>query len=499
MKKFLTMILTVIMFASLLVGCAPSTPAKDTLTFMSAINAESLDPASGVPGDHTYYHAVFDTLVNYDDNAQIRPGLAESWTKGTDGVTYTFNLRQDVKFHDGSDFTADDVIYTMDTIMALPLYGQFTLTFASWQKVDDYTVTITATFPYTKLLETLAVVPAIVPRQTHSADPAGFANMPIGTGPYKFVSRDTDGTINLVANEDYWGGAPAFANAILKPPVESSTAVVALENGEVDAIITVPPSQIPLIQQNNDLELVETSGYLTYTLMMMGDPLRQDMNLRQAIFHGIDRAKLVEIANEGIGQPSTDLFNAKLLGDLAGSVEFVGYDKELAQELLSQSTYQPGQTILMTITPDVAAMAQSIQADLSDLGITIEIEQLDVNGWSTKIINGEAAMTLVPSGSPTSSLESTLGIFSQSYPYFGKDMYSTPEYENLITQINAEANDAARKVLLEQALVLQYEYANSVPLFDAVSNFAHNKAVTNISPISAVTEIFYIGDFKPAE
>lgn len=512
MKKIFPLLMTVVVIASLLAGCTTSTPTvttdenpqasapiKDTLTYMAVVNAESLNPASGKPGDHTAYRAIYDTLVNLDDNGNIRPGLAETWTKSDDGLTYTLNLRKDVKFHDGSQMTADDVIFTFDTIMALPLFGQFTLALAKWEKADDYTVKFTATQPYVSLLKTLALISMIMPKATYTADPAGFESKPIGTGPFKFVSRDADGTIHAEANDNYFGGKPAFAKAVIKPPVESSTAVVALENGEVDIIVAVPPAQIELIKKNAGLNLVETAAWTTNTLIMMGQRLRDDSNLRAAIFHGIDRQKMIDIASEGVGSVTNDVYNKKTLGSLAGKVNYTGYDEALAKEYLAESGYQLGSVIMMTVMTQDSAMAQSIQADLKKLGIEVEIEQLDVNGWSTKILNGEAEMTLVQFGGVGGGLENMLISFSNAYPYLGKDMYSTPEYEDLIVKIQAEPDPEKRQELMGQAIQLQYDFANTVSLFDVVNNFAHSKSITNIPAISAATQIFYLGNFEPAQ
>lgn len=536
MKKFCPLILAVVLIATLLAGCAtpatptqapaaaatqapvvaatqapaateasaptaaPAAPAKDTLTVMATYKADTLDPAAGKMGDRAIWNAIFNTLLKYDDNGAVTAGLAEKWERSADGLTYTLSLRQDAKFHDGTPVMADDVIYTFDTIMKLPMYQQFLQTFAKWEKVDDHTVKITATTPSAMVPETLALMSFIVPKAAHSADPAAFEAKPIGSGPYKFVSRGADGTVTLEANADYFGGAPAFPKAVIKPPIEPSTAVVALENGEVDLVPNIPPAQLPIIEANDKLELVQVPGWGFYALAMMGPAMKDDLNLRKAIYHGIDRQKLVDVAMEGVGQAATDVFNAKVLSEAAGTVKnFKGYDEALAKEYLAKSNYKASTPLSLTIMANEAAMAQSIQDDLKKIGITVEIDQLDVNAWSDKILKGQAAMTLLQFGGVGSDMAALLPWFSNTFPYLGKDMYSTPEYEDLVVKIKAEPDPAKRVGMIKQAVQLQFDFANVVSLFDTVTNFAHRRTVTGIPAISAATGVFYVGDYKPAQ
>ncbi len=471
-------------------------PQKENVTVVAGIRAESLDPASGKVGDHTVYHAIYDALVKYGPEGVPQPALAEDWDVSEDGLTYTFYLREGVTFHDGSDFTADDVIYTFDTIKDVPLFIRFFMepaVFASWEKVDDYTVKFTTSLPYTKFLSVMALMGQILPEE-RADDPDAFEANPIGTGPYKFVSFEADGTVKLEAYADYYLGEPAYQTATIRPPMDPSTAVVALQNGEVDLIMNVPPAQLPLIEGDDNLEVVQKSGWSTYVMALMGESL-SDVNLRKAIFHAVDTEKLILVANEGIGEPASDLFNALTLGDLAGSVDFVGYDPELAQEYLAKSDYA-GETFMITVTPVEAVLAQSIQADLLEIGINTEIEQLDINGWAGKVMTGEAQISIHSSGGVAMSREAFLSNLSSTAPYFGNVMQTTDEFEEIIAAIRTEGDPEARKELVKQGLIIQYDLANQVPLYDMVSNFAHNKDVTNIEPISAVTQVFYIGDFK---
>lgn len=502
MKRLRYPILAVLLIAALFSGCGTKGgKAKDTLTVMAAFPAQSMDPCSGKMGDRLAYHAMFDTIVNYDDKGGVRPNIAASWTKSDDGMTYTFTLREDVKFHDGTTLTADDVIYTFDSMMATPMYRQFYQVYTKWEKVDARTVRFTAATPAVNLPATLATMGFIVPKAARSADPAAFEAKPIGSGPFKFVSRAADGAIEAEAFGDYFRGKPAFAKVVVKPPVEPSTAVVALQNGEVDLVTNIPAAQTPLIKADKKLELVELSGWSFYALGLMGPQLRDDPELRKAIYHGIDREKMVQVASEGVGKPASDFINTRVLGAAAGSIkDYVGYDQAMAKDFLGKSKYKPGAALSITVMPTESAMAQSIQDDLKKIGITLEIEQLDVNAWGEKVMKGTAQMTILPFGSAgEDSPVGILSVLSKTYPYLGKDMYSTPEYEDLIARIKGEPDAAKRGELAKEAVRLQYSYANLVSLFDSMSNFARSRSVANIDPMSAATTVYYLGDFKPGK
>lgn len=504
MKKIIALTLVVIMTLTIFTGCSSSGNGqegqkKDTITFVPQINTETLDPVSGKIADHTVFHAMYDTIVKLGSNAEILPNLAESWTEADEGMSIIFNFREDIKFHDGSQFTAEDVIYSFDTMFTFPIYAQFKNVISSWEKIDVNKVKFTKTSPHSDILSTLAMMSFIVPKELHSQDPQAFSKNPIGTGAYRFVSMEADGSVKLTANEDYFGGKPEITNALIKVPLDSSTSVVALENNEVDMITRVPPAQIPIIENNKNLVLEQITSSYTYDLMMLGDTLSSDINLRKAIYHAIDREKVIAFASEGIGEISSNLAAERVMGKFAGVVDIGGYDESLAKDYLEKSSYDTSKVFKIIITEQEIALAQAVQADLKKIGIETEIEQLDINAWSVKLMGGEAEITITQLGGNASSVESLLSTYAKTHPYFGKYMASTNEFEELVLQINNEKNEEKRKELVIEGLQIQNELANVVPLFDTVVNFAHNKQITNISPISADTNIYYLGDFKLAQ
>lgn len=494
MKKTLALVLVLVMALTLFAGCnKEQTTTKDTLTFVTYQAPDNLDPMYSVWGEKNTLHNIYDCLLKFDAEGKMAPALAESWELSEDGLTYTFKLRQGVTFHDGSPFSADDVIFSMDTMMASAMNGSMISYFASWAKVDDFTVTISRNAPYVQLLEALALVGFIVPSETYNAET--FPTNPIGTGAYKFVSQAEDDSVTLVANENYFLGAPAIKNIIVKAPLDASAAVIALETGEADVLSYVTVDQLALIKANDDLDFITGESYYNLMLLMLSDTLKNDLNLRKAIYHGINPQNAIDVSQDGVGTPCTDMFAKKLLGDLVGKVNIKGYDEALAKDYLAKSNYD-GRKLKLTITPDVAADAQSIQADLHKIGIEIEIEQLDANDWTTKLVNGEIEMTLGGFGSEMQSATNLLKSFSSSSKYYGGRMGRTEKYDEYYDLLTQATDDATRTDLVIKCMQEIYEAAGFVPLYDCTVSAAFNKNVKGVNGTNAATYIFYFGELS---
>ncbi len=497
MKKTLALVLVLVMALTLFAGCNQNeTTKKDTLTFITYQTPDNLDPMFSVWGEKNTLHNIYDCLVKFDANGKMAPALAESWTLSDDGLTYTFKLRQNVVFHDGSPFSADDVIFSLDTMMQSAMNGRMIAYFASWAKVDDFTVTISRNAPSVNLLESLALVGFVVPSETYNAET--FPTNPIGTGAYKFVSKAEDDSITLEANDKYFLGAPSIKNVIVKAPLDTSAAVVALQTGEADVISYVTADQLSLIKGENTLTSITGETYYNLLLLMLSDTLKNDLNLRKAIYHGINPQNAIDVSQNGVGSPCVDMFAKKLLGDLAGKVTITGYDEALAKDYLAKSNYD-GRKLKLSITPDVAADAQSIQADLHKIGIELEIEQLDGNDWTTKLVNGEIEMTLGGFGSEMQSATDLLNSFSASSVYYGGRMGRTENYDKYFDELGKATDDATRTDLIVKCMQEIYEAAGFVPLYDCTASSAYNKAVQGINGTNAATYIFYFGELSFAE
>lgn len=488
MKKVTVFLLAAVLALGLLAGCGgDSTPANsDTLTIMGGIKTENLDSLVGTPHDPNLMSSVFGALIRRGENG-LEPGIIEKWDLSADGLTTTFTIRSGVKFSDGSDFTADDVIFSFDKMNEDPMmaYGVGKYT---WAKVDDLTFTMTAESPLSSPADAISSL-FIAPSDAY--DPSAFVKSPIGAGPYKIDGIDADGTVNLSVNEHYYGEKPHYAKLVIKAPLNAAAAVIALQNGEVDILQNVAADQLALVRDDSNLEIRETTGYTATGVWFYG-PLKDDINLRFAIAHAIDREKLVQIACSGEAAVSENLLAAKTLGALAGTAPMPGYDVEKAKEYLAKSNYQEGDALTLTVA-DKPADAQCIMEDLKAVGITVEIEQMDMNSFYQASANGNLGMCIMSNGA---EMATTAGLLLNFSSERGEDFVCTPECDELIAQYRAEPDEAKREALYQQVLELQAEYCNIAPLYEANGNICYRKGIEGITDYSAVASYLYPENIK---
>ncbi len=494
MKKLASILLLAALTLGLVACNGGGGSARDTLTYIAMYPSDSLLPIDISLCEPNVMHALYDGLVKFDTNGDIIPRLAESWEDL--GEKTVFHLAQDAVFHDGSPVTADDVIFTMDLYMnESPFAYEFQSRMTSYEKNDDYTVTFYKAAPYINLLNFSIENIWILPKAAYESDPAGFADKPIGSGPYTFELMESDGTVKLKAFEKYHLGKPEVENVVVKPPVDPSTAVIAIETGEADLFIDVPISQLSLLDESDKATVVlDESTWSSNTLIGLGERLANDPNLRKAIYHGVSRENAIKLANEGIGEPAVDAFSRRIMGDFAGREYGPGYDVDLAREYLAQSHYD-GQPITITIWQE-SYLAQSVQSDLMALGIDIKIEQVDSNAWFDMLVNGELEMTIVPLGSFSNGIENLLTTMSGESANYGSHMEISPEYDELVARIKSEADESARHDLIGQALELLYDRAVAVNLFDTPFAYVINSDFEYNNVASAGSLTVFLGDVK---
>ncbi|MEN3186783.1 MAG: ABC transporter substrate-binding protein, partial [Atribacterota bacterium] len=256
-----------------------------TLVFGSAGDAARLDPADVTDGiSITRTDAMFEGLLRYQEGStEIEPCLAESWEVSEDGLTFTFHLRKGVKFHDGTDFNADAVVYSykrqFDPNHPFYQYGEWA--YWKWmfnyvkdvEKVDDYTVKIILSQPNASFLTSMAMFTvAVVSPTACEKYGADFFKNPVGTGPFKFVEWVKDDHITVEAFDDYWGGRPYLDRVIFRVIPDPSVRLLELEKGTIDCVEYPSPDDLERIKSNPDLVLLETAGInVGYLAMNVGE------------------------------------------------------------------------------------------------------------------------------------------------------------------------------------------------------------------------------------
>lgn len=463
-------------------------PLGDELTIISLITNGTFTPVNAAAGfDKVVLHALFDTLFVFDADGNLQPCLAESYEQN--GFDVTIKLRTDVSFTDGAPLTADDVVFSFDVYENDTVNGPYIRQYiTSIEKVDDATVLVHSLRDDELWKNILAEYIYIMEAATYDASSSYADSAPTGTGAYLLDSVDEARTVTLTANEDYWGGAPEFTTVRVQAPVDSSTALVALQNGEANLVTQIALSAVETAREDPNLEV---STFASWSQQMLG-VCTGDQAFRQAIFHAIDRQNIIDICNDGEGEPATDMFSKKIMGDLAGSVEFTGYDPELAQELIAQSETDLSQTFTI-YTYDAADVAQCIQQDLAKIGINIEVGAVDSNTYSQALIDKTAQMFLGAFGTDMLTPDSFVELFLAEGTFYYFPI--SDELRQKVADMLAIPSIADRRDLVIEIMGDMVEEAPIVPLYDKNSYDVYTKGLGGVLPSSSGTYVYYVGDF----
>jgi peptide/nickel transport system substrate-binding protein len=326
---------------------------------------------------------VYDTLVEPDENLEMRSALAESWEVSDDQLTWTFHLRQGVAFHDGSPFSADDVVYSYNRIIDQKLSNadRFSAVTAV-AAPDKSTVKISVAQATPNLLSNIGGFKGMAIVQRKNVESGQIATHPIGTGPFAFKGAKSGDSITLVANKNYWGGPPAISGVTFRFIPEASTALSALQAGEIDWTDSIPTQRVEELKADESINLGVTpsNDYWYLTLNEARKPYN-DVRVRRAIGYGVDRDAIVQATSYGTatanqlaipkGSPwytdyhgyTLDIAKAKSLLDQAGV-------KDLTLDMMATSDY-----------PETVTAAQIIADNLAALGITVKIRTVDFATW----------------------------------------------------------------------------------------------------------------------
>lgn len=411
MKKIFALFLSVTMLLTMLVGCGnannPSTndpggnsgdiadtnrQIKDTLNIALAYDITSIDPHIGKEMRSCIIsQQIFDTLVEWDPEkgigSEIVPCLATEWEQ-LDDTSMQFKLREDVTFSNGDPLTAEDVKYSFERCMASPQVGYNASWMESVEVVDDFTVIVHSHEPYGPMLAALTITPfSIICKNACETDPDNFANNPVGTGRYKLVKYTSGEGAQLEANETTWRGTPKTKNINFIIVTEAAQRTILLGTGEVDIAYEVLPNDVARIENSNNLKMATAEGTKCYLINYNNESTGAIGNklVRQAIERAINKEEMVDAVLYGYGTPAYNVLSSNNIGyqELTPRTQ----DIEKAKELLAEAGY-PGGGFELNIWLDTSNIwlqyAQIIQANLEEIGITLNIEQMESSTLSQR-------------------------------------------------------------------------------------------------------------------
>lgn len=410
---------------------------------------------------------VFDTLVAPDENLEMQPALAESWEVSDDQLTWTFDLRDGVTFHDGSEFTSEDVVYSYRRIIDEQLANAWK--FAAITDItapDDDTVVITVAQPTPNLLSNLGGFKGMAIVQQENVESGDITTAPIGTGPFSVTGYSSGDRITLAANADYWGGAPELAGVEYRFISEPATALAALRAGDIHWTDVVPPQQVSELESDETVELglTPSSDYWYLALNEAREPW-SDVRVRQALAYAIDRDAIVQAVSYG-----TAALNQLAIPEQ--SVWYTAYDEystdlDTAQALLDEAGFTGGTLDLLATSdyPETVTAAQIIASNLEPLGIDVEIRQPDFSTWLDEQNTGNFDMLMM----------GWLGNIDPDDFYYAQhhtdgasnaQKYSNTEVDALLDAGRIETDPEARKELYAQAATIIADEASYIYLYN---------------------------------
>ena len=340
-------------------GCASESDGRDEQILVAAIGSDPGHLNSAITTNGSVRSAaglLYNGLLSLDDSLRPRPELAERWAVLDDGARYRFHLRRGVRWHDGRPFTAADVKFTFDSLL-LRFHSRIRASLGpSLQGIetpDDSTVVFRFRQPYAPLLQQLDVGEApILPKHIFEGtdplrNPANRA--PVGTGPFRFVSYETNGEIRYAANEEYFRGRPPLGGVVLRVIPEPATQVMALEAGEVDWLFAVPAPERERMRGDPRIRLLQGtvnsggSNCITTLGFNLDRPIFGDVRVRRAIAHALDRQQFLERVLFGNGRVADAPISSKIAFAHASDLPMPAYDTARSIALLEEVGWRRGQ------------------------------------------------------------------------------------------------------------------------------------------------------------
>ncbi|MDX2004414.1 MAG: ABC transporter substrate-binding protein [Meiothermus sp.] len=297
---------------------------------------------------------VFDQLVRYSKkDLSPSPALATSWRAAPDGLSWIFNLRRDVTWHDGRPFTAEDVAFTFnDVILNRKLGAQNSATYSSISKVEvvnPFQVRFVLSAPFSSLPYYLASFAGIIPKHVlgSAENPLQVASFnkrsPVGTGAFRVAEFVPGSYVRLVRNERYWGGTPKVASIVFRIVPDPNTQVAQVISGELDAVVDVNPALLAGVERNNRLQILRQSENIYYFVALnQNDPRMRDVQVRQALLMALDRKAMIEAIIRGYGTTATGPIAPVLKALHVSDVPRFDYNPQRAQQLLRAAGWTPG-------------------------------------------------------------------------------------------------------------------------------------------------------------
>jgi len=435
---------------------------------------KSLDPAVDTAvNDFRILMNVYDGLVRYKSGTlEVEPALAESWEISEDGTEYTFDLREDVSFHDGTPFDAEAVVFNFERMLNEdhPYYdtGPFPLSFffsavENVEATGEMTVKFTLNAPYAPFLSNLAyptgliVSPAAV--KEHGDE---FGRHPSGTGPFKFVEWISNQRVVVERNADYWDGAPELEAVVFRPITDANTRTAEMLSGGIDVMVEVPPVSLSEFEGPGFTVHEQAGPHVWFLILNAKEGPFADKRVRQAANYAIDKKAIVNDILEGTAEVAAGPTPPAFAWAYNDSLEPYPHDPDKARALLAEAGVGDGTELTFYVTEggsgmlDPVPMGTKIQADLEAVGFDVAIETFEWNTFLGKVnpgLEGKADMAEMAWMTNDPDTLPFLTLRTEAWPDaggFNSGYYSNPEVDKLLERARRSTDQAERARLYKE-------------------------------------------------
>lgn len=496
MRKKLLILLSCAMLGALS-GCGSETSSnssknKDTLVFSQISEGKTLDPQDTTEQySQRIITVLYDRLVEIDETTgKIIPGLAKNWEQ-LDQNTILFHLNENVYFHNGDKFTANDVKFTLERAKTLPKVAHLYTPIDNIEVIDDNTVKIHTKEPFAPLLAHLSHKTASIIDKKYFEEKGteGFQN-PVGTGPYKYKDWKVGDRITLEANENYFGTKPSIKYVVVKAIPEENSSVIGLETGEIDMTADLNAESRRLIMDNPDLVYMESSGIsVNYVGLNTAKGILKDRDVRRAIAMGIDRDSIINSILLGSVKKANSFIAPSVFGYSEDS-KTLEYNPAEAKKIIEEKGLVGSKlTLGVSNSPVRMQMSEIIQAQLKEIGLDVTVESLE---WGAFLnATGRGDLDMFSMGWGPSTFDGDYGYYpnfhsSQLGSAGNRSQYVNPQMDKLLDDAKKEVNPEKRKELYKEVADIIYTDVPVIPMYYTNNTVASTKNIEGMKPTSYI-------------
>jgi peptide/nickel transport system substrate-binding protein len=489
---------------------AASPSHAQELRIAMGADVTSMDPhyVNLFPNNNIAEH-IFEKLITLDPDSRPIPGVAESW-KTINPTTWEFRLRKGVKFHDGSDFTAEDVAFSIDRVARIPdspgPFTTYTKAIKEVQIVDPLTIRFITVAPAPQLPNDISTIYIVSKKTATGATTPDFNSGKAmnGTGPFKFASFKRGDRVEMTRNDAYWGEKPAWTKVTFRIIPSDPTRVAALLSGDVDAIENIPTADFTKIKGNANFQTATKPSHRIIFFHVdqfrdrspfvfdkkTGKPLEtnplKDLRVRQAISKAIDRSAIRDRLMEGLALPSANLVPAPMFGHNP-ALKPEAFDPAGARKLLAAAGYPDG--FALTIHGpnnryvNDEQILQTVATMLTRVGILTRVEAMPMGPYLGRARKLEFSFAMLGWGASTAEASSPLRAHLVTYlPEKGWGEFAWGRYGNekvnaLLDKALSTIDDKAREKMIQDAVAIAIGELGIVPLHHQVNTWAMRKAI----------------------